>query len=372
MLLYDAESAERADRISCAAGTSKWIITVPVFPEPMHGSASQNRHLFPSDSRLMETSPPSAPEDLSLHEMLQVMDVARTLRKEQQTVEQEFNREETVELLREKLLASAEITGDMVTPEEVDAAINLYFDNLHTFREPAPGVSTVLAHVYIWRRRIASALCLLLCIGLLGWWLFFASTGPFSKASRTHRAIATHMPEIERASASIRTVSRQPDVTAQVERLEQEANIARDAGDINRLAELQQRLTQLEARLLEEYEVRIVSGAGEQSGVDRYLTDSDGTRTSGDYVIVQAKAPDGEVLSRTIQNAETGREERVTVWAERVPAAVYNRIKADKQEDGILNETLFALKRRGDTDEQVVLPGEDGTPLNRDSQITRW
>ncbi len=303
----------------------------------------------------MNVPPQTIPEELSLHEMLQVMDVARTLRKEQQTVEREFNRAETAALLREKLLASAEITGDVVTPEQVDAAIELYFDNLHTFREPPPGVSTVLAHIYIWRRRIVLIACLLLFVACVGWWLFFAATGPFSMSGRTNRAIAANMTQIEYAVASIRAVSQQREVIAEVDRMEQEAAVAGDAGDVDRLVALREQLSLLDSRLQEAYEVHILTGEGQQSGVDRYITDEDGTCTSGYYVIVRAKAPSGDVVSRDILNAETGREERVKLWAEQVPESVYHRIKADKQADGILNETLFAVKRRGETDEQIVV-----------------
>lgn len=320
----------------------------------------------------MNTTPQTAPEDLSLHEMLRVMDVARTLRKEQETIEREFNRSETVAILREKLLASAEIMGDEVTPEEVDAAIDLYFDNLHTFREPPPGLSSWLAHTYIWRGRIVLSTCVLLFLGVFGWWLFVSPSGPFSNSGRTSRAITADSSEIERAMASIRAMSKQAEVQEEAQSLEQEAQVAQAAGDVDRLDELRRRLTQIEARLQEEYEVRIVRGEGQQSGVDRYFTDEQGTRTSGYYVIVQAKAPSGQVLTRNILNSETGREERVSVWAERVPEAVYNRIKEDKQADGMLNETLFAVKRRGEVEEQIVFAGDDGMPLTRDAQITRW
>ncbi|MCA9025463.1 MAG: hypothetical protein KDA86_09650 [Planctomycetaceae bacterium] len=320
----------------------------------------------------MDESPQTIAHELSLHDMLRVMDIARALRKEQETVEREFNRVETSALLRDKLLASAETMGSIVTPDEVDAAIELYFDNLHTFHEPPPGLSRWLAHAYIWRGRIALTACVLLFFGLSGWWLLVSPSGPFSSAGRTSRAIAADSSEIERAMASIRAMSKQAQVQEEIQSLEQEAQVAQAAGDVDRLDELRRRLTQIEARLQEEYELRIVSGEGQQSGVDRYFTDEQGTRTSGYYVIVQAKSASGEVLTRNILNSETGREDRVSVWAERVPEAVYNRIRDDKQADGILNETLFAVKRRGEVEEQIVFAGDDGMPLTRDAQITRW
>ena len=59
-------------------------------------------------------------------------------------------------------------------------------------------------------------------------------------------------------------------------------------------------------------------------------------------------------------------------WGEQVPTEVWERLKADKVSDGILNERKFALKKPGELAPQVVMPGESGQPLARDAQITRW
>ncbi|MBC8115887.1 MAG: hypothetical protein H7062_15990, partial [Candidatus Saccharimonas sp.] len=58
--------------------------------------------------------------------------------------------------------------------------------------------------------------------------------------------------------------------------------------------------------------------------------------------------------------------------AERVPQEVYDRIKADKKADGVLNETLFAVKQRGYQNEEMKLVGPDNQPLSRLGQITKW
>ena len=79
------------------------------------------------------------------------MDVASTLRKEREMVTRELNLPETKEQLRQRLLAAADVTGECVSVGEVDAAIELYFDNLHTFREPSPGIQLTLARCYVRR-----------------------------------------------------------------------------------------------------------------------------------------------------------------------------------------------------------------------------
>jgi hypothetical protein len=110
----------------------------------------------------------AAAADLSLDETLRIMDVARALRRERDVAELQFNRAEIRARLRDRLLASAESTGDQFTPAEVDAAIEQYFNNLHTYRDPPWSMSLLFAHLYIRRGRVL--LLMILCAALI-WWL---------------------------------------------------------------------------------------------------------------------------------------------------------------------------------------------------------
>ena len=83
-----------------------------------------------------------------------------------------------------------------------------------------------------------------------------------------------------------------------------------------------------------------------------------------------AHTADGRVLPRAIHNVETGQAETVSTWGEYVPDEVWERIKADKKSDGILDETLFAVKKRGELTPQIVMNGVAKVGVRR--QITRW
>ena len=74
----------------------------------------------------------------------------------------------------------------------------------------------------------------------------------------------------------------------------------------------------------------------------------------------------------TIRNRETDKMEQVERWGEQVPESVFNRLAADKRADGVLDEKLFSIKRRGQAEETMALPGDDGQPLQRRGQITSW
>ena len=169
-----------------------------------------------------------------------------------------------------------------------------------------------------------------------------------------------------------KAVARDAGISQEIERLLGELDVAQRQHDVKSLTELNQRTTTLLDQLNEEYEVRILNTPNEHSGVDRYSTDSEGQRVWVYYVIVEARDVSGQVLTRTIRDAVTRRVERVTRWAEKVPQEVFDRIKADKQADGLLDETLFAVKQRNYQNEEIKLVGADNQPLSRLGQITKW
>jgi hypothetical protein len=88
------------------------------------------------------------------------------------------------------------------------------------------------------------------------------------------------------------------------------------------------------------------------------------------YLIVEARDAKGNVIPRMIRNTVTGKIERVARWGEEVPAEVYQRLKADKESDGILSETLFATKARGTLQPTINLTNSSGAPLTQGSQLT--
>jgi hypothetical protein len=114
---------------------------------------------------------PGSEQELSLSEMMRVMDVASELRRERQVVERVLAIDEMKERLRERLLAAARVAGEPLTPSEVDAAVEQYYANLHAYREPKRSLSWLLAHAYIRRGRIAFLALAGVGVGLVSWQL---------------------------------------------------------------------------------------------------------------------------------------------------------------------------------------------------------
>lgn len=94
------------------------------------------------------------PKQLSLEELLRIMDVATTLRKEHDVVEEQLNLDQIKVRLRQRLLEAAKVTGERVTSEQIDTAIENYYDKLHTFEEPKWSFSVLMAHLYVRRATI--------------------------------------------------------------------------------------------------------------------------------------------------------------------------------------------------------------------------
>ncbi len=110
-------------------------------------------------------------EDLTIAETLRVMDVARQMRDQRETAEEMFRRDDLRIGLRNKLLKAARVSGDTVTEAEIDAAIAQYFENLHTYQDPAPGWKSMLAHLWVWRGRLLAG-ALFASLAVAGWWFF--------------------------------------------------------------------------------------------------------------------------------------------------------------------------------------------------------
>ncbi len=300
------------------------------------------------------------------------MDVARAIRDEQLTVEQQFQIEETRAKIRERLIASAEVAGDHVTPAEVDTAIQLYFDNLNAYRDPPWGFNRLLAQMYVWRVRVVSALAAGVAIGLSVWLAFFNPAMPWSSASRSAQAVHEAEQWAQTQLDQLLGVTKKDAAATQaVDELSKEYFAIKATGNITAIQRSQLRMAELFNTLELQYELQIVTGEGRDSAVTQRW-EKGGPSALAYYVIVEARSQEGRIVPQTVKDAETGETKTVTQWGEQVPKEVYDRLKTDKVTDGVLNETRFAEKVRGAMSERMLLPGVDGQPIQRGPRITRW
>ncbi len=342
-------------------------------------AASRQATQLESDaSRTLDAAEiPAAGERLSLEEMSRIMDVAASLRKERALVDEQLNIGQIKAKLRERLLEAAKISGDPVTAEEVDAAVRQYYEQLHEFREPSASLATFAAHLWVSRGVVLAMVAAAVAAFATVWGLL--ATGVLPGKVRNERIAAaaaaqfeSQLDQAERTAASIRQLSNDASVDRDVKALVSSARAAANRKDPGSVAEALGKLDLLRQELELDYTLAIASRPGEQSGLDRYFGDEKGTRVSGLYVFVEARDGRGNAVQVPIENRESGRIDFVSRWAEQVPPVVFDRLKADKEADGVLDERTFGVKRRGERTLEVTLPGVDGKPLARRGQLTSW
>jgi hypothetical protein len=121
-------------------------------------------------------------------------------------------------------------------------------------------------------------------------------------------------------------------------------------------------LEELRADLRREYVLRIVSRPGEPSGIWRVPARNPSARNY--YIVVEPVAPDGRILSLPVTSEETGNTQIVSKWAVRVSEDVFNQVRRDHQDDGIVQHNQLGEKRRGDLDVEYLMPVLGGAILS--------
>ena len=171
-----------------------------------------------------------------------------------------------------------------------------------------------------------------------------------------HVRLGTLEPEIAGLHAAVLAEAVEDLAFERAAGLRRSADAQLAARDADGLEETARSYRQLQRQVGTEYEIVIVGG------VWRYHTELDGVRNY--YLRVQAIATDGSRVPVVIRNEETGNTAEVTEWAERVPREVYDRVGADKQDNGIIDDDDFGFKGKG-----FVTPERSYEDLG---QITEW
>lgn len=343
-----------------------------------------------------------------MHDMLRIMDVASALRRERETAEAQLDAATAKARLRERLLATAAAAGETVTPAEVDAAIAHYFAEQHRYADPPNGLKNFLAHCWVQRIGCLFLLILLGTFTLIAVWVVNSvMSDPPAKpvvapppvvapkvapvpatpppvptpvveapkpAPRVEppkppvEDLATVWAKFEAAAAAAREIAGDDVARASVDQVVKLGRLHHEAQNLERLRMARSELDEVATRLAEEYTVTIVDRPGVKSGFERLYNG----RVSGYYLVVEALDRNGNALRRSIVNTETKSRDMVTMWGEEVELDVFERIVADKQKDGVVDENVVAKKVRGIMSEEFVLDGGRGTPIAKGRRVTKW
>ncbi len=155
--------------------------------------------------------------------------------------------------------------------------------------------------------------------------------------------------------------------------------------DVGGLRKAVYELGDLNTTLTQEYVIEVINQSGLRSGLWRKSNDNpprnaDDTDPQGKrfYLVCQAVERDGDVLSLKLRNVEDQRVENVSMFGVGVPHEVYLRIKADKIDNGLVDNSstrlenkYFSKKQKGYVHSEQIMTDNSGKPLGDMGYLTR-
>lgn len=287
---------------------------------------------------------------LSIAEMVRVLDVASEVRRTESLLERQWNVDVVRKDLREKLLATSKTTGEGLTPAQVDAAIDWYYDRLHRFKKPKKSVGYYLAHVYVRRGRF---MAWLLTTGFVAWLLWFLAACFIGE--RPVDGDSTRSAFIEEVN-DVEAMMKLDDARVPIKRWK------RLAATGNVPAAMKTEIQEIRDTLTRQYGIVITDWFPERRGLeidwDPYpMTPG---MENGRYVLMEVEGGDGRGVGVT--DARSNERKEVQAWCQAIPMAVRDR-------DQVHASRYFAYKYPGLIDLEVVLEGVAGLPVEVGPQL---
>jgi hypothetical protein len=174
------------------------------------------------------------------------------------------------------------------------------------------------------------------------------------------QAALRQMAGVQAATAELATVTAKfkelpmpADDRKTVDSLIETTGAAVEQGDATAVSATLKRLDALYRVANADLTLNIVSRAGVQSGVRRTFSKSGGNAW---YLIVEPTTPSGEVVPVAVANSETGATAIVKSYGVRVSEAEFNKVRAEKMQDGHVHDRRMGNKPRGHLSFTFVRP----------------
>ncbi|MFN0263071.1 DUF6384 family protein [Tepidamorphus sp. 3E244] len=311
---------------------------------------------------MASTAAASAPLD----DIMLAMDVVDTLRHRRHLVARELSEDAREAELIDRLREIYRGQGIEVTDDILHEGVKALKENRFAYTPPQPGLGVSLARLYVNRARYARiALIVVLCVVFTwaGW--FFGYHLPRQNAAEAIRIeMSETLPnQVIALGEEIAKLAETPDAREKAASFMAAAERALSAQDRDAARAAVGELALIRDELAREYTISIVSRPGELSGVWR-IPDAN-PDAQNFYIIVEALDTAGNPVSVGIRNEENGAIQRVTKWGVRVSEKIFAGVRADKQDDGIIQNALVATKPLGHLEPEYAIPVMGGT-------ITDW
>lgn len=182
--------------------------------------------------------------------------------------------------------------------------------------------------------------------------------------------ISTYVTKAEAISSTINHIAKEDKAKGRADILLSSINAAAATSDVVGLKSNYTQLQDLLATLQQSYNIKVVNESGIKSGIGRYPTNNPGSPKRF-YLIVRAFDTSGRTLTLPIVNEETNQTTQTTIWGERVPESLYNRVR-DEKKSGVIRTSILATKETGRLQPSYILGDKVQTTETETHRITKW
>lgn len=292
----------------------------------------------------------AAQPDTPLDDLMMAMDVVDTLRHEEGQVARELKADERDAAMVERLRKVYAAQGIDVPDHILKAGVEDLKRDRFVYEPPAAGFQRTLAMIYIsrstWSKWLAGVAAVLV-VAITAWYMLVALP-----QQRAEAALAARLEALPQTYADlvnrIDALTENTEIEAEAQRLADDGKIALTEGKNEAAFKAEIGLRDLAGKLAEVFEVQIISREGVPTGITR-IPDAN-QDAENHYIVVEAIDPDGNVLERDIVSEENGKTVRVDKWGQRVSDTIYNAVRRDKVDDGIVQKGMLGQKLRGELD----------------------
>jgi len=299
--------------------------------------------------------------DIPLSDVMLAMDVVDTLRHRQSLIDRELDSAAQEQAMVDKVKAIYAAQGIEVSDQVISEAVQALKEQRFAYNPAPPGFKTRLYQLYIDRGRWARRLLGLAAAGVFVWGLYFGFVGlPERRALAALQAIPTELDTMRNQALQLAQVD---DARTRANQSYEDGVLAVKQGETDAANRAQQELQSLIRQLQQEYFVEVIYRPGESSGIWRIPPNNDNVRNY--YLIVEALDTKGRRLKVPIRSEENQRTLLVEKWGIRVPENLFNAMRDDKQDDGIIQNNRVGAKRRGMLEPEYSVDTRGGA-------ITQW
>lgn len=302
--------------------------------------------------------PVAVGEPRKLDDVLLAMDVVDTLRHRVSVVDAELNAEKREQQLIDRLKEIYTAQGISVPDRILKDGVKALEEQRFVYKPPENTFPVKLAKLYVSRKKwLPAAMTFTGAIVALavGWQVFWAI--PQANEWRG-------MPnEISRLLAEGQALAIDPTVDAQLAGVAAEGQRAVANNNQGAARTQVETLRDMNEKLAQEYDVRIVSRPDEDTGFWRQSNERPNALNY--YLVVEAVAPGGRVLTLPVTSIETQKTERVNIWAQRVAKETFDKVAEEKGASGVISNDILGHKARGELEPRFDMATPGGA-------ITRW